>query len=155
MNQTITKENAFNATEIPAPYILTLRQKEVVSLYCTGHSVKEIADMLHAAPKTIEYHLAQARLRLKMPAMATLIHWALATKLIEPLFNAEFITKQVQEVKVTRRSPIHFVRSESHKSKIGRPSRGKYLSKMTDIPELSRNGGQGLGESDINRKISN
>lgn len=38
------------------PVELTARQREVLQLVAEGHSAKEIADILHVSPRTVEFH---------------------------------------------------------------------------------------------------
>jgi DNA-binding CsgD family transcriptional regulator len=110
VNQIITKDNASQIT-IPSPNKLTKRQKEVVTLIATGHNMKEIAYALDISIKTVEYHRAGALAALSIRDIPVLIHWAIVTRLVEPMFKAEFIKKQIEEIVVTQsQRKYHFKR---------------------------------------------
>lgn len=52
--------------------LLSERQREVVSLVLEGHSEKMIADKLHIAIRTVEFHLAEIRRKWQVPNMTAL-----------------------------------------------------------------------------------
>ncbi len=52
---------------------LTQREKEVVALVAEGQSAKEVACSLHIAPRTVDQHLENARLKLRSRNRAHLV----------------------------------------------------------------------------------
>jgi DNA-binding NarL/FixJ family response regulator len=56
---------------------LTSRQREVVQLVAEGHSVKEIAAILHISSKTVAFHKANVMRRLRIHTTAELTKYAM------------------------------------------------------------------------------
>lgn len=56
---------------------LTCRQREVLQLLAEGHSVKEIAALLHISPRTAEFHKYRIMDVLGIRSSAALIHYAI------------------------------------------------------------------------------
>jgi DNA-binding NarL/FixJ family response regulator len=61
---------------------LTPRQREVLQLVAEGHSVKEIARVLHVSVKTVETHRAQLMERLDIHDVAGLVRYAIRVGLV-------------------------------------------------------------------------
>jgi DNA-binding NarL/FixJ family response regulator len=61
---------------------LTPRQREVLQLVAEGHSVKEIAQILHVSAKTVETHRAQLMERLDIHDVAGLVRYAIRVGLV-------------------------------------------------------------------------
>jgi DNA-binding NarL/FixJ family response regulator len=61
---------------------LTPRQREVLQLVAEGHSVKEIAQVLHVSVKTVETHRAQLMERLDIHDVAGLVRYAIRVGLV-------------------------------------------------------------------------
>jgi DNA-binding CsgD family transcriptional regulator len=53
--------------------VLTPRQLEIVSLMVRGQSTKEISHLLSIAPRTVKYHMAEARRRVGVDNRTQLI----------------------------------------------------------------------------------
>jgi DNA-binding NarL/FixJ family response regulator len=60
---------------------LTSRQREVLQLLAEGHPCKEIAARLHVSVKTVEFHKAVIKRKLKLRSMADLIKYAIKHKI--------------------------------------------------------------------------
>lgn len=73
--------------EVSNGVILTPYEVRVIELICTGHNTKAAALLLHVSPKTVEFHRIRIYTKTKIYDIVTLTHWALANKLIEPLFK--------------------------------------------------------------------
>jgi len=67
--------------------MLTAQEITVIKLICTGHNTKAIALLMKLGAKTVEYYRAKIYNKTKIYDLVTLTHWALANKLIEPLFE--------------------------------------------------------------------
>jgi DNA-binding CsgD family transcriptional regulator len=74
---------AFACRERP----LTERQKAVIGLYASGLTIKEIGHELKVSPKTIEFHIAVCRRKLKVKASVFLVHYALKNNLVPNHFT--------------------------------------------------------------------
>ena len=61
---------------------LTLRQKEVLQLLAEGHTIKEIAALLHISVKTVEFHKTRIKDLLGLKSVADLTRYAVAQGLI-------------------------------------------------------------------------
>lgn len=61
---------------------LSSRQREVLQLIAEGHSTREIAELLHISPKTVETHRAELMRRLNIHDVAGLTRFALREGLI-------------------------------------------------------------------------
>jgi DNA-binding NarL/FixJ family response regulator len=61
---------------------LTPRQREVLQLVAEGHSVREMAQILHVSVKTIETHRAQLMERLDIHDVAGLVRYAIRIGLV-------------------------------------------------------------------------
>ena len=80
-----------NAAEAPlrpsgarkAPGSLSARQREVLQLVAEGHSVKEIASILHVSIKTVEFHKAGIVRKLGFHTTAELTRYAIRSGLVE------------------------------------------------------------------------
>lgn len=68
-------------------HALSKRQWEVVRLYCLGINLKEISSILNIGPKAVEYHWTKARVILGETNPIQLCHWALASGLIQNLYE--------------------------------------------------------------------
>lgn len=66
--------------------VLPYRQHEVLCMVAIGKTVKEIGLELKVSCKTIEYHIAQLRARLRIPNNIMLVHYALAKGYIDNCF---------------------------------------------------------------------
>jgi len=62
---------------------LSLREKEVLRLTVEGKTAREMADLLHLSPKTIEKHRAGMMHKLKLHNLSELIKYAIRQGLIE------------------------------------------------------------------------
>jgi DNA-binding NarL/FixJ family response regulator len=71
--------------------LLTERQQDVLRRYGAGECIKEIASNTNANPKTVEFHIAKIRRRLRIPPYSPqlLVHAALALGLVtvKPIFS--------------------------------------------------------------------
>ncbi len=56
---------------------LTLRQREVLQLLAEGHTVKNIAAMIHISPRTVEFHKYRIMENLNLRTQADLVKFAL------------------------------------------------------------------------------
>ena len=79
INTKKTSEIAQNEKEIT----LTLREKEVLNLLCTGLSVSEIAGKIFLSVKTIEAHRASLLRKTKTRNTINLVVYAIKNKLVE------------------------------------------------------------------------
>jgi DNA-binding NarL/FixJ family response regulator len=61
---------------------LTPRQREVLQLIAEGHTMKEVASILHISPRTAESHKYEIMHTLGMETTAALIQYAVKTKLV-------------------------------------------------------------------------
>lgn len=61
---------------------LTARQREVLQLVAEGHSMKEMAALLHVSVKTVEFHKARIMQQLGLRTTADLTKYAIAHGLI-------------------------------------------------------------------------
>lgn len=119
---------------IPNPDVLSPQQKKVVMFLTGGASIKQIAEIIGKDDRTVEYHWGQARKRLKIYNLASVVHWALAVKFIEPLFKAEFIKVEIPTniVKVPqgqwRSKEMRKLRRDRRKSRAD--GDGKYSEKV-------------------------
>ena len=73
-----------------SPSCFTDRQLDILRGMALGETTESIAIALKVSPKTVEYHRMQMMLKLHIFDTATLVHYALATKLILPMFNVTF-----------------------------------------------------------------
>ena len=62
---------------------LSLREKEVLRLTVEGKTAREMADLLHLSPKTIEKHRASMMHKLELHNLSELIKYAIRKGLIE------------------------------------------------------------------------
>lgn len=85
---------------IVPPSCLPDRQLEVLRAFALGETTKSIAARLNVSPKTVEYHRTALSNKLKLFCTAELVHYALATKLVAPLFDVTFSTMTVPTVTV-------------------------------------------------------
>jgi len=56
---------------------LTSRQEEILQLLAEGHQIKEIANLLHISPRTVETHKYNIMQELKLKTTAELIKYAM------------------------------------------------------------------------------
>jgi DNA-binding NarL/FixJ family response regulator len=63
---------------------LTLREREVLKLIAEAHTNREIGELLHLAPKTVESHRANLLRKLGMRDRVELVRYAIRRGLIEP-----------------------------------------------------------------------
>jgi DNA-binding NarL/FixJ family response regulator len=61
---------------------LTVRQREVIQLLAEGHSMKEIADILNIATRTVAFHKYRIMDRLHLKSTAELIQFAVKNHII-------------------------------------------------------------------------
>ena len=61
---------------------LTPRQREVLQLIAEGHTMKEVASILHISPRTAESHKYEIMQTLGMDTTAALIQYAVRTRLV-------------------------------------------------------------------------
>jgi DNA-binding NarL/FixJ family response regulator len=61
---------------------LTPRQREVLQLIAEGHTMKEVASILHISPRTAESHKYEIMQTLGMETTAALIQYAVRSKLV-------------------------------------------------------------------------
>ena len=64
------------------PHTLSTRQREVLQLLVEGRPMKEIAEILDLAPRTIAYHKYKMMADLRLKSTAELIQFALKNKII-------------------------------------------------------------------------
>ncbi len=65
-------------------YSLTARQREVVQLLAEGKSMKEAADILNVATRTIAFHKYRIMEDLKLKTTAELIQFAMKNRIVVP-----------------------------------------------------------------------
>lgn len=63
---------------------LTSRQREVLQLVAEGHSIKEIAHILHVSPKTVEFHKYRLMEQLDLRSTAELTQYAVKHGVVSP-----------------------------------------------------------------------
>lgn len=63
---------------------LTSRQREVLQLVAEGHSIKEIAHILHVSPKTVEFHKYRLMEQLSLRSTAELTQYAVKHGVVLP-----------------------------------------------------------------------
>jgi DNA-binding NarL/FixJ family response regulator len=61
---------------------LTSRQREVLQLVAEGHSTKEIAEILHVSPRTVEFHRYRLMETLGLHTIAQLVQYAMKHRVI-------------------------------------------------------------------------
>ncbi len=67
------------------PYeTLTSREREVLVLVAQGHSNREIADILHISPKTVDVHRTRLMKKLDLHRVADITRYAIRHGLIDP-----------------------------------------------------------------------
>ncbi len=64
--------------------VLSPREREVLQLLAEGHSVKEIAAILHVSMKTVEYHKYRMMENLGIKTLAELVRYALKQGIAGP-----------------------------------------------------------------------
>jgi DNA-binding NarL/FixJ family response regulator len=64
------------------PRALSARQREVVQLVVEGRPMKEIADIMKIAPRTVAYHKYKIMAYLRLKSTAELIQYALSNKIV-------------------------------------------------------------------------
>jgi DNA-binding NarL/FixJ family response regulator len=64
------------------PRVLSPRQREVLQLLVEGRPMKEVADILNVAPRTIAYHKYKIMADLRLKTTAELIQYALKNKIV-------------------------------------------------------------------------
>ena len=64
------------------PRMLSPRQREVLQLLVEGRPMKEVADILNVAPRTIAYHKYKMMADLRLKTTAELIQYALKNKIV-------------------------------------------------------------------------
>ena len=57
---------------------LTPRQREILGLWATGMTAKQVAGALRISARTVEYHLEQVRRLMQMPLVAVAVYVAVA-----------------------------------------------------------------------------
>lgn len=66
------------------PSLLTVRQREILQLVAEGHTMKEIAALLHRSEKTVESHRSRLMQQLDIHDIAGLVRYAIRTGLVMP-----------------------------------------------------------------------
>ena len=61
---------------------LTSRQREVLQLLAEGNSAKEVAEILHISPRTVEFHKYRIMGELNLQTNAELIRYAIRTGIV-------------------------------------------------------------------------
>ena len=64
------------------PRVLSPRQREVLQLLVEGRPMKEVADILNLAPRTVAYHKYKIMADLRLKSTAELIQYALRNKIV-------------------------------------------------------------------------
>lgn len=64
------------------PRVLSLRQREVLQLLVEGRPMKEVADILNVAPRTVAYHKYKMMADLRLKTTSELIQYALKNKIV-------------------------------------------------------------------------
>lgn len=64
------------------PRMLSPRQREVLQLLVEGRPMKQIADILNVAPRTVAYHKYKMMADLRLKTTAELIQYALKNKIV-------------------------------------------------------------------------
>ena len=85
---------------VVSPSCLSDRQLEVLRGFALGETTNSIAGRLNISPKTVEYHRAAFANKLKLFSTAEWVHYALATRLVAPLFNVTFTAVAVPTVTI-------------------------------------------------------
>ena len=93
-----------NPIPIKSPELLSDRQREVLMGLASGETRKSIALTLKISQKTVEYHAMHLMNVLGIYSVAELTQYALATKLIESKYSAEFIEEVKPVIKVIQKS---------------------------------------------------
>jgi DNA-binding NarL/FixJ family response regulator len=65
------------------PVELTHREREVMKLLAEGHTVKEVADMLHLSQKTVDTHKTNLMKKLDIHNRVELVKYAIQKKIIQ------------------------------------------------------------------------
>jgi DNA-binding NarL/FixJ family response regulator len=68
----------------PRSLVLTIREREVLELVVRGKSAKQIADVLHLSPKTIEFHKYRMLKKLGLHSTVELARYAVERHLLSP-----------------------------------------------------------------------
>jgi len=63
-------------------YEPSLRQREVLQLLAEGRPMKEVADILNVAPRTVAYHKYRMMSNLRLKSTAELIRYAVMNKIV-------------------------------------------------------------------------
>jgi DNA-binding NarL/FixJ family response regulator len=61
---------------------LTSRQREVLQLLAEGNSAKEVAEILHISPRTVEFHKYRIMEELNLQTNAELIRYAVKNGIV-------------------------------------------------------------------------
>ena len=61
---------------------LTPRQREVLQLLAEGHSMKQVADLLHVTPRTVQFHKYSMMQQLGIKSSAELIQFAVRQHIV-------------------------------------------------------------------------
>ena len=77
ITQDLVEEFMLGPNETKRPADLTPRQREVLQLLAEGHSMKEAAQILKVAPRTIAYHKYRIMERFRLKSNAELIQFAI------------------------------------------------------------------------------
>jgi len=70
------------ANQVPGADTLSSRQREILQLIAEGHSTREIGELLHISPKTVETHRAELMRRLDIFDVAGLTRYAIRQGLV-------------------------------------------------------------------------
>jgi DNA-binding NarL/FixJ family response regulator len=71
-----------DAYDDPATVVLTERQREVIQLLVQGHSMKEVASILHISCRTVAFHKYKVMSMLGLKNNAELIQYAIRKRLV-------------------------------------------------------------------------
>ena len=83
-----------------SPSCLSDRQLEILRGMALGETTKGIALALKISPKTVEYHRMLLMIKLNIFDVAVMVHYALATKLVSPMFDVTYTEVVKTEVTV-------------------------------------------------------
>lgn len=65
------------SSQLDESHQLTDRQREVLQLLAEGHSAKEIAEILHISPRTVEFHKYSLMSKLNLKTGSALVQYAI------------------------------------------------------------------------------
>jgi DNA-binding NarL/FixJ family response regulator len=80
---TVDRYKAIREDGRRGPVELTHREREVMKLLAEGHTVKEVADMLHLSQKTVDTHKTNLMKKLDIHNRVELVKYAIHKKIIQ------------------------------------------------------------------------